>query len=103
MSELNIHTNVRSELKYHPHYCRGQVHISREYATGSITVRAYIGTAPDSTTIIVYPYEQYAFGYMNKGKARKLAATLKGNLKAFVKANSLKLSDEIEMTEPSSW
>jgi hypothetical protein len=95
--EPTIYTTVRSELNYHPHYCRGQVHISREYATGSITVRAYIGTAPDSTTIIVYPYEQYACGYMNKGTARKLAATLKANLKVFVKANGIKLSEPIEV------
>lgn len=103
MTELTIHTSVKSDVEYHPYYCRGQVHISREYATGSITVRAYIGTAPDSTTIIVYPYEQYACGYMNKGKARKLAATLKANLKAFVKVNSLKLTETIEMSEPSCW
>jgi hypothetical protein len=81
------------------HYTRGSVVISQDYDTGRIDIKAYIGTAPDSHTIIVYPYRAYECGYMNKGNARKLASQMKAALKAYAKESGIKFSEPIEVTE----
>lgn len=100
MSEINIHEpRIEANAVFHPQYTRATVHVIQDYNTHQMEIRASIGTAPDETTIIVYPYTRYAFGYWNKGTARKVAATMKRELTQWIKANGIKLSQAIETTE----
>jgi hypothetical protein len=84
---------------FHACYTRATVHISEDFDTRRKEISAHIGTAPDETTIIVYPYRDYATGYWNKTEARKMAAKLKADLRAWIKANGVKLSQPLEVSE----
>jgi predicted nucleic acid-binding protein len=90
---------VDSDATYHAHYCRANVCISEDWDTRQVTVSAYIGTAPDDTTVIVYPYRKDEMAYLSKSNARKLAAQFKRELREYVKAKGIKLSEPIAYTE----
>lgn len=53
-------------ITFHKHYCRAAVRIFVDYHTHMVEIQAHIGTAPDDTTIIVYPYRKYEYGYCSK-------------------------------------
>jgi len=90
---------VDSDATYHAHYCHANVCIAVDYATGQTTVTATIGTAPNDSTVIVYPYHKTEFGYVNKTAARKLAAQLKHELRNYIKAKGIKLSEPMGHSE----
>lgn len=64
-----------------PH-CYVRVWWSRNNRTHEITVTASLGVAPDSHTIILYPFSVYKFGYWGKGETRKQMAAAKRELLA---------------------
>ena len=90
---------VDSDATYHAHYCRASIRISEDWSTRKVTVSAYIGTAPDGTTTIVYPYRKEESEYMSKGNARKLAAQFKRELREYIKAKGIKLSEPTSYSE----
>jgi len=92
-------TTTVTTSTYHTYYCVASVRIFVDYTTHMTEIQAYIGTAPDSTTIITYPYRKYECGYWNKGTARANAKRMKADLLAYVKANSVKLSRALEYSE----
>lgn len=85
--------------QFHLHYCRASVHIFIDYHTRMVEVQAHIGTAPDDSTIIVYPYRSYECGYWNKGTARETARKMRKALVQFIKTNGIKLSEPLEYSE----
>jgi hypothetical protein len=90
---------IIKDMEFFTHYCRAGVSIHEDYDTRRVEIQALIGTAPDSHTFIVYPYRAFETGYMNKGSARKVAARLKKEMKEFIKAHSIQLSEPIEISE----
>ena len=90
---------VDSDATYYTHYCRANVCISEDWNTHQVTVSAYIGTAPNDTTVIVYPYHKDEIEYLSKPNARKLAAQFKRELREYVKAKGIKLSEPIAYME----
>ena len=90
---------VDSDATYHAHYCRANVRISEDWDTRRITVSAHIGTAPDDMTVIVYPYRKDEMDYLSKSNARKIAAQFKRELREYVKAKGIKLSEPIAYAE----
>lgn len=88
-----------SKATFYAHLCRGQVSIVEDFDTRRVDVRAYIGTAPNDHTVIVYPYRAYDSGYLNKTHARKLARTMKRAMQDWCKAHNVTLTESIEITE----
>jgi len=84
---------------FHTHYCTAAVRIFTDYDTGRREIQAHIGTAPDDSTIIIYPYREYECGYYNKTDARKIAARMKKELLAYVKNNRVPLSEPLQYSE----
>ena len=101
LSDSTWLTSIDDSATFFTHYCSAKVWITVDYHSQKTEVSAYIGTAPDSHTIIVYPYRTWDSGYMNKSAARKLAASMKRELKEFIKARGIKLSEPMEYQE--SW
>lgn len=79
-------------------YVAARVHISEDWNTKMIEIRGSIGVAPNNHTIIEYPFTTYRCGYMNRTKARKVAANVKQEVKAA--AASLRLGLGIKLTQP---
>ena len=81
------------------HYCFAAVRIFTDYDTGRREIQAHIGTAPDDSTVIVYPYREYESGYLNKTDTRKVAARMKKELLAYIKSEGVTLSEPLEYSE----
>jgi len=88
-----------TDQTFHTHYCVASVRIFVDYHTHMVEIQAYIGTAPDDSTIIVYPYRSYECGYWNKGTARSVAKKMKTALVTFIKEQGIKLSQPLGYSE----
>jgi hypothetical protein len=85
--------------QFFPHYTCPRIAIIRDHDTGMVEVRASIGTAPDDSTVIVYPYLQTECGYWNKTTARERAKAAIRSLKSFVNEHAIKLSEPVRTAE----
>ena len=67
--------------------CFVRVWWTRNQRTSEIEITASLGVAPDSNTIILYPFSVYKFGYWGKGETRKQMNAAKRELLAEMAAN----------------
>ena len=60
--------------------CFAEIRWIRNDRTGEIEIRAYLGCAPNESTVILYPVQVWKSGYWNKTTVRREMAQAKRDL-----------------------
>lgn len=82
--DLLIH--VCPPVKAHKEIVFAELRASEDWNTKQVTVKAYLGIAPDERTVIEYPINVWLFGHWNRTTTRKVMSLVKQRFLAECKA-----------------